>query len=167
MANVITSFRILCGLSLLLCPAFSRSFYVLYLLGGLSDVLDGFAARHWGRETELGARLDTVADTLFALVVLAKMFLAVYIPRWMLLWVLGIALIKAANVICGFALRHRFVAEHTAANKLCGILLFFIPLCIGQFPWQGVMVLCILSCAAATFAALQEGHYIRTGREIQ
>ena len=167
MANIITSFRILCALALLFCPAFSRSFYIFYLLGGLSDVLDGFAARHWGQETELGAKLDTVADTLFTGAVLAKVLLAVYIPRWMLLWVLGIALVKCINLISSLVRYGRLVPEHTVANKLCGLLLFCIPLCIGHFPRQGVMALCILCCSAAGFAAVQEGHYIRSGKEIR
>jgi CDP-diacylglycerol--glycerol-3-phosphate 3-phosphatidyltransferase len=35
---------------------------VIYLGGGLADLVDGFVARRQGRETELGQRLDTASD---------------------------------------------------------------------------------------------------------
>ena len=45
MANILTSIRILCGVLLLRFPAFSGAFCALYLLGGLTDALDGAGAR--------------------------------------------------------------------------------------------------------------------------
>ena len=167
MANIITGIRIACAPILIFCPTFSAWFYALYILCGVSDVLDGFAARRFGKETKLGARLDTVADIAFTAVVLVKVVRAVYIPLWLTVWIACIALIKCANIISGLVLYKRFPAEHTLMNKICGALLFAVPLCIGNFPWQAAMVLMILTCAAATFAAIQEGHYIRAGKEIQ
>lgn len=166
MANVITGIRIVCALVLIFCPTFSTWFYVLYISGGISDVLDGIAARRLGKETKLGAQLDTVADIVFVLIVLIKVVRTVYIPIWLIIWIACIAVIKFISIISGFVIYKRFVSEHTVMNKICGILLFAIPLCIGLFPRQPVAMLIILTCCAATFAAVQEGHYIRTGKEI-
>ena len=47
-ANLITGTRILFSVALLFCPAFSLSFYVLYLLAGLTDMVDGAVARKTG-----------------------------------------------------------------------------------------------------------------------
>ena len=167
MANIITGFRIVCALALGFCPTFSIWFYVFYLLGGISDVFDGIAARHFGKETKLGAQLDTIADIVFVIIVLIKVVSAVSIPMWLIIWTICIAVIKCINIISGFVIYKRFVSEHTVMNKICGVLLFAIPLCIGIFPWKPVAALMILTCAAATFAAVQEGHYIRTGKEIK
>ena len=167
MTNIITGIRIVCALALIFCPTFSIWFYVLYILGGISDVLDGMAARHLGKETKFGAQLDTIADIVFTGIVLIKLVRAVYIPVWLIIWTVCIAIIKCINIISGFVICKRFVSEHTAMNKICGVLLFVIPLCIGNFPWQPVAVLIILTCAAATLAAFQEGHYIHTGKEIR
>ena len=41
MANVITGIRILVSAALLLCPVFSPIFYALYLIAGLSDMVEG------------------------------------------------------------------------------------------------------------------------------
>ena len=47
-------------------------------------------------------------------------------------------------------------------NKVTGILLFILPLTL---PVVELKYSAPLVCALATFAAIQEGHYIRTGKE--
>lgn len=140
---------------------------MFYLLCGISDVFDGFVARHLKIESKLGARLDTIADIIFVIVVLIKVLRVVNIPLWLILWVICIAVIKIINIISGFVIYKHFVSEHTILNKICGIILFIIPLCIGIVPWKPVSILIILTCVVATVAAIQEGHYIRTGKEIR
>lgn len=164
MANVITDIRIACGLSLFFCAPFSKWFYLIYLLGGVSDVLDGYVARRTGAETEFGAKLDTAADVVFFAAVLIAMMKAVRFPLWLTVWIIGIAVIKCVNVISGCILCKRFVAAHTGMNKLCGVLFFIVPLCMNSLHWQSVAV---LTCIAATFAAIQEGHYIRSRKANQ
>ena len=165
MANALTLFRLVGAPFLLFCPLGSPLFYVLYLFCGVSDVLDGLAARHLGRETPLGARLDTAADAVFFAVVLLRVLPALSLPLWVYLWIGSIALIKCAAALTGFVRYRRFVPEHTAANKLCGVLLFLLPLCLSHPSFTGALV--HLTCTAATFAAVQEAHCIRTGREIR
>lgn len=167
MANAITCIRIVCALPLILLPAFSARWYLFYLLGGASDVLDGFAARHWGRETKLGTRLDTAADLVFTAAVLIKILRSVSLPLWLTVWIACIAVMKCGNLAGGFVLHKHFVSEHTVMNKLCGALLFLIPLGIGRLPEPAVAVLLIAACALCTVAAIQEGHYIRSGKEIR
>ena len=166
-ADWITGIRILCALSLIFCPTFSGWFYALYIVGGVSDVLDGAVARHLAAETPFGAQLDTAADMAFTIVVIIKVVRAMALPVWLLLWTGGIAAIKCVNLISGWILYKRFVSEHTVMNKICGLLLFALPLCAGLLPRAPVVWLTGLSCVAATLAAVQEGHYIRTGKDIR
>lgn len=165
-ANIITCLRIVCAFALIPCQMFSRWFYIFYAVGGVSDLLDGFAARHFGKETKLGARLDTVADAVFFAAVLIKIYIYVSVPLWITVWICCVALIKCVNVVNGFVLRRQFVSEHTVANKICGILLFAIPPCLGALPWTAALIVMALTCAVATFAAVEEEHYIRIGKEI-
>ena len=44
-ANLITGTRILCSIALLFCPAFSPLFFALYIIAGLTDMIDGTVAR--------------------------------------------------------------------------------------------------------------------------
>ena len=160
MANMITGIRIACGLSLFFCAPFSRWFYWIYLFGGISDALDGYVARRTGTETEFGAKLDTAADIVFFIAVLIAMMKVVRFPLWLTVWIIAIAVIKCVNVISGFILCKHFVTAHTAMNKLCGVLFFIVPLCINRVRLQLVTVLILLTCIAATFAAIHEGFYI-------
>jgi CDP-diacylglycerol--glycerol-3-phosphate 3-phosphatidyltransferase len=66
------------------------------------------------------------------------------------------------NIISGFAVQRGFVAVHSVMNKATGVLLFLLPLTILVFPLK---YSAIVVCAVATFAAIQEGHFIRTERE--
>ena len=162
MANVITSIRIVCSAAVLFFRPFSPAFYALYAVAGISDMIDGAAARKTATASEFGARLDTAADFVFAAVCLWKLLPNLPVPLWLWVWIGGIALIKVVNVLSGYILQKRFVVLHTAMNKVTGVLLFILPLTLRiiDLRTSGGFV-----CAIATFAAIQEGHYIRTGRE--
>ena len=162
MANTITFFRIAASIVLLFCPVFSPAFSALYIAAGVSDMLDGFVARKTNTASRFGARLDTIADFVLVVVCLIKLLPVLRIPAWLYVWIGIIALIKAVNIISGFAVRKRFVAVHSVMNKATGALLFLLPLTIPAVPLK---YSAIVVCAAATFAAIQEGHFIRTGRE--
>lgn len=64
-ANILTGFRILGSILLLFFPVFSEAFYSIYLLCGFSDMIDGTIARKTNSASELGAKMDTVADLVF------------------------------------------------------------------------------------------------------
>ena len=162
MANTITLFRIAVSIVLLFCPVFSSAFYTLYIAAGLSDMLDGFAARQTDTVSKLGARLDMIADLVFVVVCLIKLLPVLRIPAWLYAWIGIIALIKVVNIVSGFAVQKKLVAVHSVINKATGALLFLMPLTIPAVPLK---YSAIVVCAAATFAAIQEGHFIRTGRE--
>ncbi|MBR6007717.1 MAG: CDP-alcohol phosphatidyltransferase family protein [Clostridia bacterium] len=161
MANIITGVRILCGIALLFFPVFSPSFYALYIAAGVSDMTDGAVARKTGTVSSFGSKLDTAADLVLAAVCLIKLVPVLGIPPWLYIWIAAVALIKVVNIISGYVLRKEFAAVHTVMNKVTGMLLFILPLtsALIDLRYSGALV-----CAAATFAAIQEGHYIRTGR---
>ena len=162
MANTITVFRIAVSIILLLCSVFSLAFNMFYIAAGLSDMLDGFVARKTGTVSQLGARLDTIADFVLVVVCLIKLLPVLRIPAWLYVWIGIIALIKVVNIISGFAVQKKLVAVHSVMNKATGALLFMLPLTI---PAVGLKYSVVVVCAAATFAAIQEGYFIRTGRE--
>ena len=162
MANTITFFRIAASIVLLFCPVFSPAFYAFYIAAGLSDMLDGFVARKTDSVSKLGARLDTMADFVFVVVCLIKLLPVLHIPAWLYAWIGIIALIKVVNIISGLAVQKKLVAVHSVMNKATGVLLFLLPLTI---PVLSLKYSAIVVCAVVTFAAIQEGHFIRTGRE--
>ena len=161
-ANIITGFRVLISIALLFCPFFSPVFYVLYLIAGLSDMIDGTIARRMNTVSEFGARFDTAADFVFVVVCLIKFLPVISIPAWLYVWIVLIALIKIIIIISGYVVQKKLVAVHSVMNKMTGVLLFILPLTFLIVPLK---YLAIPVCAVATFAAVQEGHFIRTGRD--
>ena len=161
MANIITGLRIVCSIALLFCPVFSPGFYALYLAAGVSDMADGAVARKTGTVSEFGSKLDTAADFVLTAVCLIRLLPVLGIPPWLLIWIAGIALIKAINLISGYVMHKAFAAVHSGLNKLTGLCLFLLPLTVGvvDLKYSGAFV-----CALATFAAIREGQLIRTGK---
>ena len=130
-------------------------------MAGLSDMLDGPVARRTNTAGPLGAKLDTVADAFFAAACLIQLLPVLDIPGWLYVWIAAIALIKLINIVFGFAMQKRFVAVHSRANKAMGLLLFLLPLTL---PFLDLSYTAPPVCAFASFAAVQEGRFIRTGR---
>ncbi len=161
MANLITCFRILASAALLLCQPLSPAFFVLYIAAGISDMVDGPVARRTNAATALGEKLDTAADFLFMAVCLYKLLPVLDVPVWLWAWITLIALIKVINVVSGLMVQKRFVTLHTTMNKAAGALLFLLPL---TFPCIELKYTSVVACAVATFAAVQEGRFIRMGR---
>ena len=160
MANVITAVRIICSIALLFVLVFSPAFYALYIAAGITDVIDGTVARKTGTVSEFGSKFDTAADFILIVVCLIKLIPVIDIPTWLIIWIIVIAAIKAINLISGYVMRKELVVLHTVMNKVTGILLFILPLTLSfiDLKYSGAFV-----CAVATFAAIQEGHLIRTG----
>lgn len=152
-ANLITLSRIVLSLALLFLSPLSVAFGVLYLLGGVSDMADGFVARKTHTESETGAKLDSAADLIFVTVSAVKLLPLVRLNTWLWIWVAAIALIKIAAMILRFARVHTVTLPHSIPNKLTGVLLFLLPLTL---PLVDVRYPAALICAVATFAAIQD-----------
>lgn len=161
MANALTICRIILSLALLVPPALSPAFLALYAAAGVTDMADGFIARRTGTESEFGARLDSIADYVLTVVCLVKILPAITVPTWLWIWIALTVTVKAANVASGFVMQKRLVLPHTIANKVAGAAVFLVPFAL---PFMDITIVAIPACAIATFAAIQEGHLIRTGR---
>ena len=155
--NLLTSFRIIGSILLLFFPAFSLDFYSIYLLCGFSDMLDGTVARKTNSTSKFGSQLDTVADLIFVVVCLFKLFPAIHIPGWLWIWVGVIAVIKISNLIWGYIAEKQLISLHTIMNKATGLLLFLLPL---TKSFVELKYTAIVVCSIATFSAIQEGVYV-------
>jgi cardiolipin synthase len=73
--------------------------FILFVYAGFSDWLDGYLARKLNQYSQLGERLDPLADRLYILVSLGIVTLEQIIP----LWVLFIIVLREVVVGIGFA----------------------------------------------------------------
>ena len=155
--NIITALRILGAICLLFSDPASVAFWVIYGLCGISDMLDGYLARKLHAESKAGAVLDSVADICLVACCAIRLIPVVQIPIWLWIWAGVIVAIKIVNQISALIVRKRFCFPHTKANKLTGLLLF---LSVPTVFWSIVPFAFV--AGVASFAAVQEGHYIRT-----
>ena len=152
-ANIITGSRIVFSLSLLFIPLSSAWFYALYLICGLSDMIDGTVARRMNSTSEFGARLDTVSDFVFMTVALIKFVPHLHIPAWLWIWIGIIVMIKLGNAALGFVRTKKLVSPHTVLNKITGLLLFLLPATISFIDLTYTLP---IVCTLATVAAIHE-----------
>ena len=157
--NVISALRIAGSLGLLFCHVTGWPFWALYALCGISDMVDGWLARRLHAETKAGAILDSVADIVFVACCAIRLLPAMRIPSWLWIWAGVIVVIRIINQVSSLVVNKRFCFPHTVANKLTGFLLFLtVPI------FFRTMIPVAVVAAVATFAAIQEGHSIRTGK---
>ena len=159
--NVISILRIAGSIGLLLCDVAGWPFWVIYALCGISDMVDGWLARKLHVETKAGAVCDSVSDIVFVACCAIRLLPVLEIPVWLCIWAGVIVFIKIVNQISALFVCKRFCFLHTVANKLTGFLLF---LTVPTMFWS--MIPISIVAAIATFAAVQEGHYIRTKRVL-
>ena len=158
--NFITAFRFLGAFGLLFSDVGSVAFWVMYFVCGLSDMADGFLARKLHCESKTGAMMDSLADLAFVVGCCIKLTPVLIFPLWLWFWGAAIVVIKVINQISAMVMYKKCLFPHTIANKAAGLLLFIgVPLTVFL---ESVVPMAIIA-VVATFAAVQEGHFIRTG----
>lgn len=159
--NIITAFRFLGAIDLLFFEVKATTFWVIYFICGLSDMLDGYLARRLHCESKTGALLDSLADLVFVVCCCYKLIPLLAFPKWLWIWAGAIVAIKIINQISTLVMYKKCFFPHTIANKVAGVLLFVgVPLAF----FSGSIIPVIVIAVFATFAAVQEGHFIRTKR---
>ena len=152
-ADIITFSRILFSVLLLAFKPNSYPFAALYLLCGITDMLDGFVARKLHTESEKGAKLDSIADLIFAVIYAVKILPFLSVPYWIWIWTAIIAVIKITGIVIASRKAKKMTIEHSFGNKITGLLLFLLPLSvyITEVKYSATVV-----CVAATVTATGE-----------
>ena len=163
-ANAVTIFRILGSVLLLFFSAFSLEFYITYLLCGFTDMIDGTIARKTNSASELGSKIDTVADLVFVTVSLVKILPTVNAPSWLWIWGGVVAIIKIGNIVSGYISKKQFISIHTIMNKITGLILFLLPMTLSFAEFKYIVA---VVCSVATLSAIQEAVYVITGSEYR
>ena len=150
-ADLITGLRIIAAIAILFTIPFSVPFFVLYAVGGLTDMIDGTVARRCGSAGDFGARLDSIADLLFCAAALLQLWKIFPAFVW---WAAGtIAAIKMTAALIGFARFRKLCLPHTLLNKITGAAVFLLP-CFYRCSFFDV--LCYAVSAVAFLAAVEE-----------
>jgi cardiolipin synthase len=144
--NLISSIRILLIVPIALALAHHQLTATLWLFGAAaaSDGVDGFLAKRFGWQTELGGILDPVADKLMLDTVFVMLALLGSVPFW-----LATAVIARDCIIVLGAVSYRVLLGPVDArpsrvsklNTLCQVTFILVVIGAQQFSWPHVWAL--------------------------
>ena len=161
--NAITVLRFLGAVCFLFFDVGSAAFWSVYFACGISDMADGYLARRLHCESKTGALIDSLADLVFVACCCFKLIPVLAYPKWLWIWAGAIVAIKIINQVSALVMYKKCFFPHTVANKVTGVLLFLgVPLTL----FLESIVPMVVIAAVATFAAVQEGHFIRTKKGL-
>lgn len=154
--NIITICRIILSLLLPFSYNHLQVFLFIYIIGGLSDIADGFLARHFMLSSRTGALLDTIADFIFLSMSLVVVFLSgFYWSPSLVAFIVLIMLLKIVNLVYTRYKFKQWGIIHTIGNKLTGVILFVIlPVAVisGDLP----VIVIITIGVAGIYSAIDE-----------
>ncbi len=90
----------------------------LFVIQGLTDLLDGFLARALGSKTRLGAFLDPIADKAMLIAAYVALSVKTIVP----LWLTSIILLRDAMLVIGFIVLYRLAVQERPAPSIWGKL---------------------------------------------
>jgi cardiolipin synthase len=122
--------------------------FLLFLLAGLSDAADGFLAKRYGWNTELGAYLDPIADKALLVSIYVTLGLACQLPAWLVIAVVSRDILIVGAVVLSWMLSRPLTMKPLLISKantfsqivLAGLVLAELGLGLGL---EGLVTLLI------------------------
>jgi cardiolipin synthase (CMP-forming) len=92
--------------------------FALFLVAGLSDLVDGFLAKRFGMATELGAYLDPLADKAMIVSIYIALGIADVIPRWLVILVVSRDIMIVAAIVLSWVVDKPVKLKPLTVSKL-------------------------------------------------
>lgn len=86
--------------------------YILAIIAGFTDLLDGYLARKWHQETDIGALLDPLADKIFVVAAMLMMIEFRLMPAW-----IAVVIIAREFLVTGLRMVASQKGEVIAADR--------------------------------------------------
>jgi len=149
----------------LLSEAWTAAF-LLFLLAGLSDAIDGIVARAFDQVSEFGTLLDPIADkTLLVSVFIVLAYLG-QVPLWFAILVVSRDLLIVTGIIIAFLLDRPIAIQPlwvSKATTTAQIVLALLVLELLAFEHSLPMVQYVLEVAAGVLTVLSGAAYMVQG----
>jgi len=142
--NILSAIRLISVIPLLIFAPFSAPFMTVYVIAGISDMIDGPIARKFNVTSEFGAKLDSVADVSLVMVVLFRLMPHVEISRGITVWIFIAIATKFTAALIGFIKYKQLVILHNYANKFFIFALFFFPVLHLYFEANHILTVMII-----------------------
>jgi CDP-diacylglycerol---glycerol-3-phosphate 3-phosphatidyltransferase len=162
--NCISVSRIIFSLVLIFLKPLSVVFYIIYIICGFTDIVDGFIARKTGTTSNLGARIDSMGDMVMVGVLFFVLYPIINPSTQIVIWTISIGIIRLASMAVALKKYKTFAGLHTYGNKITGIVLFIFPILL---PYIHTTVLMYIICVLASISAIEELIIQLTSNQLQ
>jgi cardiolipin synthase len=137
-----------------------RTVLVLFAIAGLTDFLDGLAARKFGSTSRLGAGLDPVADKVLLSGTFLTLALTGAIEAWVAAVVLGRDVLILATAVVLYLAKSRRSFPPSIWGKISTLVqIAFVLVIVGQV---GGAIFIALKWATVVLAVVSGADYART-----
>ena len=92
--------------------------FVLFLVAGMSDAVDGFLAKRFHMATELGAYLDPLADKALLVSIYVTLGINDHLPRWLVILVVSRDIMILGGLLLAWVLGHPMKVKPLIVSKL-------------------------------------------------
>lgn len=94
-----------------------KAAFVAFLVAGISDGIDGYLAKRFGWQTELGAYLDPMADKLLIVSVFVALGVLKELPSWLVIAVVSRDILIIVAVLLSWVLDHPVTIKPFVISK--------------------------------------------------
>jgi cardiolipin synthase (CMP-forming) len=101
----------------LLLSGRTQAAFILFVAAGASDAIDGFLAKRFGWQTELGAYLDPLADKLLVVSIFIALGVRGELPSWLVIAVVSRDILIVTAVVLSWLLGHPVRIEPLTVSK--------------------------------------------------
>ena len=160
--NMLSLSRIPLSIILMLLAKQPVFFLAVYILAGLTDMLDGKVARRFGWQSELGSKFDGLADAFWIFSMMATVFLVLRIQFALYVYI-AFAVILAVRIVNLIFTRIKFKqwgALHSTLVRYSGLPLYLIaPYCV--WTRKGPSVLLLTALCVVLLSVIEESLILR------
>lgn len=101
----------------LLVSGQTRGAFLLFVLAGITDAVDGWMAKRWDMKTELGAYLDPMADKLLIVSIYVALGVAAQLPSWLVIAVVSRDILIVLGVLLAWIIGQPMAMHPHAISK--------------------------------------------------
>jgi cardiolipin synthase (CMP-forming) len=138
--------------------------FLLFVVAGISDGIDGYLAKRFGWQTELGAYLDPLADKLLLVSIFLALGVLGVLPSWVVIAVVSRDILIVAGVVLAWLLDHPMTISPlwvSKANTVAQIVLVGAVLAGLGFNIEFGLLLTVLIWVTAVLTVLSMAAYLR------
>ena len=140
-----------------------RIAFLLFLAAGISDAVDGFLAKRFGMQTELGAYLDPLADKAMIVSIYVALGIANVIPRWLVILVVSRDIMIVSAVILSWLVNKPVKLKPHPVSKLntvAQVVLALIVLAARGYNFDADIAIALTIAVVTVLTSLSVAFYV-------